>query len=126
MHVTAIASSDTEVTVLLIYFTYTTQQILGAGILLQAVLKSMPSSTTASKVHLPTLQQTRNFIGLGGPISLAIIGQSATTLFLTMAASGCSTVQLAAHQVSRKLLYSRLLLYCILYVCANAGLFVAS
>jgi Na+-driven multidrug efflux pump len=60
----------------------------------------MPSSTTSSKIHLPTLQQTRDFIGLGGPISLAIIGQSATTLFLTMAASGCSTVQLAAHQVS--------------------------
>ncbi len=89
----------------LYFITHYIEQILGAGILLQAVLESMPASTTTSKIHLPSLQQTRDFIGLGGPISLAIIGQSATTLFLTMAASGCSTVQLAAHQVSTYMLH---------------------
>lgn len=78
-------------------------QVMGVLYLLAEVTRR-----SSTPVTFPTVQRMKEFIALGLPVALAIIGQSATTLFTTVAASGCATVSLAAHQV----IYGIFLLFC--------------
>ncbi|CAN0322066.1 unnamed protein product, partial [Ectocarpus sp. 13 AM-2016] len=47
----------------------------------------------------PYRKELKTFLQLGAPTCLALSGQVATCVAVTIAASGCDTVALAAHQV---------------------------
>lgn len=47
----------------------------------------------------PYRKELKTFLQLGAPTCLALSGQVATCVAVTVAASGCDTVALAAHQV---------------------------
>ncbi|CAN0177118.1 unnamed protein product [Ectocarpus fasciculatus] len=57
---------------------------------------------------LPYRKELKTFLQLGAPTCLALSGQVATCVAVTVAASGCDTVALAAHQI----LYGVFLLFC--------------
>lgn len=48
---------------------------------------------------LPYRKEMKTFLQLGGPTCLALSGQVATCIAVTVAVGGCDTVALAAHQV---------------------------
>lgn len=48
---------------------------------------------------LPYRKEMKTFLQLGGPTCLALSGQVATCVAVTVAVGGCDTVALAAHQV---------------------------
>ncbi|CAM9762813.1 unnamed protein product, partial [Laminaria digitata] len=56
----------------------------------------------------PYRHELKKFVSLGAPTFLALAGQVATCIAVTVAASGCDTVALAAHQV----IYGVFLLFC--------------
>ena len=62
--------------------------------------KFWPDLKKSGKVSLfPYRKELFQFLSLGIPMCLALSGQVATCISITVAASGCDTVALAAHQV---------------------------
>ncbi|CAM9785339.1 unnamed protein product [Pylaiella littoralis] len=77
--------------------------------LLYLVKEFWPDFQKSGKVSFfPYRSELKAFLQLGAPTCLALSGQVATCIAVTVAASGCDTVALAAHQV----IYGVFLLFC--------------
>ncbi|CAM9908449.1 unnamed protein product, partial [Chrysoparadoxa australica] len=79
-------------------------QVAGSVILVKRVLAPIPRRY----LKLPKAPCVKEFLRLGIPTALAVFGQCLTTFMVTVAASSCSAVSLAAHQV----VYSLFILFC--------------
>ncbi|CAN0149969.1 unnamed protein product [Scytosiphon promiscuus] len=77
--------------------------------LLYLMKEFWPNLIKSGKVSfLPYRQEMKKFLQLGAPTCLALSGQVATCIAVMVAASGCDTVALAAHQI----VYGVFLLFC--------------
>eukprot|EP00903_Cladosiphon_okamuranus_P013394 g12482.t1 len=77
--------------------------------LVYLVKEFWPALQKSGKVSfLPYRKEMKTFLQLGAPTCLALSGQVATCIAVTVAVGGCDTVALAAHQV----VYGVFLLFC--------------
>ena len=87
-------------------------EVVSSSILLQAIFRKNMRFRSRSVVEvfrsmlvIPTVKQFTEFWQFAGPICIAMIGKTVSYSFMTMFATSCGVVPLAAHQVMLRIFF---------------------